>query len=62
MIKVITNNLTTLIIDQISGITYYKMSSDRPKGELLVPILVGFIQMISNDLTTLIIDQISMIT
>ena len=62
MIEVITDNLTTLISDQISVITYYKLSSDRAKGELPVSILVGMIKVITNNLTTLIIDQISGIT
>ena len=62
MIEVITDNLTTLISDQISVITYYKLSGDRARGELPVPILEGMINVITDYLTTLIIDQISMIT
>ena len=62
MIEVITDNLTTLISDQISVITYYKLSSDRAKGELPVSILVCMIEVITDNLTTLISYQISVIT
>ena len=60
--KVITNNLTTLIIEQISGITYYKWSSDQARGKLPVSILVGMIEVITDSLTTQISDQVSVIT
>ena len=62
MIAVIIAYLSTLISDQISVITYYKLSSVRARGKLPVSILVGMIEVITDNLTTLISDHISVIT